>query len=55
MKVRIGAFLLVASLAAAGTAAWAEDVKSGPQERIGGPFDIKAITGASAGKEFCYV
>jgi hypothetical protein len=54
MNVRLGAILLVASLAAAGTG-FAEDVKSGPQDRIGGPFDIKAITGASAGKEFCYV
>jgi hypothetical protein len=33
----------------------ADDVKSGPKEKIGGPFDVKAITGEKAGKELCYV
>ena len=32
-----------------------EDVKSGPEKKTGGPFDVKAVTGASQGKTFCYV
>ena len=33
----------------------ADDVKSGPDKKIGGPFDVKAITGASKGRTLCYV
>lgn len=33
----------------------ADDVKSGPKEKIGGAFDVKAITGEKAGKTLCYV
>jgi hypothetical protein len=33
----------------------ADDVKSGPDKKIGGPFDIKAVTGDGKGKTFCYV
>ena len=33
----------------------ADDLKSGPEKKIGGPFDVKAVTGGSAGKTFCYV
>ena len=34
---------------------YADDVKSGPKEKIGGAFNVKAITGEKAGKELCYV
>jgi hypothetical protein len=37
------------------SAARAEDLKSGPDGKIAGPFDVKAITGAKAGDTFCYV
>lgn len=37
------------------SAARAEDLKSGPEKKIGGPFDVKAITGDSKGKTFCYI
>ena len=55
MKLRCGALLLVAGLTAVGTMAWADDLKSGPQDKIGGPFQVKAITGDNAKKELCYV
>ncbi len=31
-----------------------EDVKSGSTKKVGGPFDVKAITGEKAGKSLCY-
>ena len=33
----------------------ADDVKSGPEKKIGGAFNVKAITGEKAGDTFCYV
>ena len=34
----------------------AEDpIKSGPDKKIAGPFDVKAITGDNKGKTLCYV
>jgi hypothetical protein len=33
----------------------AEDLKSGPDGKIGGAFQVKAITGEKAGKTLCYV
>ena len=33
----------------------AEDLKSGPGEKIAGPFDVKAITGEKKGDTLCYV
>jgi hypothetical protein len=33
----------------------AEEVKSGPSDKIGGAFYVKAITGAKQGKTLCYV
>jgi hypothetical protein len=36
-------------------AARADELKSGPDKEIGGPFDVKAFTGASKGKTFCYI
>jgi hypothetical protein len=32
----------------------ADDLKSGPEEKVGGPFDVKAITGDQQGKTLCY-
>jgi len=36
-------------------AARSDELKSGPEKKTGGAFTIKAVTGASAGKSFCYV
>lgn len=47
----VGLAAIIVSL----SAARAEDVKSGPEKKIGGPFQVKAITGDSKGKTFCYV
>ena len=47
----LGLAAILLSLSAAG----ADELKSGPEKKIGGPFDVKAITGASKGKTFCYV
>jgi hypothetical protein len=48
------ALVLVAGLAF--SSAWAEDeIKSGPDKRIAGPFDVKAITGDQKGNTLCYV
>ena len=47
----IGLAAIVLSL----SAVRADDLKSGPEKKIGGAFDVKAVTGASAGKTFCYV
>jgi hypothetical protein len=46
---------LVAVVAISFSVASADDVKSGPKEKIGGAFNVKAITGEKAGKELCYV
>jgi len=45
--------LLVAGLTL--STANADDIKSGPTTRIGGAFDVKAITGDNKGKQLCYV
>ena len=45
--------LLVAGLVV--TTARADDLKSGPDKKIAGPFDVKAITGDNKGKQLCYV
>jgi len=47
------AFTLALGLPLAG--ARADDVKSGPDLKIGGPFQVKAITGENQGKQLCYV
>jgi hypothetical protein len=36
-------------------AARADDVKSGPSDKIGGAFQVKAFTGDNQGKQLCYV
>ena len=55
MRVCGTGLLLVAGLVL--STARADDIKSGPDagKRIGGPFDVKAITGASKGRTLCYV
>jgi hypothetical protein len=53
MKV-LGAAALTA-IALSLSAAGADEIKSGPEKKIGGAFDVKAITGESKGKTFCYV
>jgi hypothetical protein len=59
MSVRMGVTLLVAGLAVAWTTVRADDVKSGPGDRIGGAFNVKAITGehrkGDKKEELCYV
>jgi len=55
MNLRLGAVLLGTVFAAAWTCALAEDIKSGLEDRTGGPFDVKAITGDNKGKTLCYV
>jgi hypothetical protein len=47
----IGLAAIVLSLSAVG----ADELKSGPEKKIGGPFDVKAITGDNKGKTLCYV
>ena len=37
------------------TVVTADEIKSGPKEKIGGPFDVKAITGEWKGDTLCYV
>ena len=46
---------LVLALGLSLTAARADDVKSGPDKKIGGAFQVKAITGEKQGKTLCYV
>lgn len=56
MRVRFGTtILMVAGLALALTATRAADVKSGPEEKTGGAFQVKAVTGENKGKTLCYV
>lgn len=56
MRTRIAdCVALVAALAVVLTSIQAEDVKSGPDKKIAGAFNVKAITGAKAGDTFCYV
>ena len=54
MRVVYGAsFALVLGLSL--TAVQADDIKSGPDKKIGGPFQVKAITGDNKGTQLCYV
>ena len=48
-------FAMAAVVGLSFSAVRAEDLKSGPGDKIGGAFDVKAITGAKAGKTLCYV
>jgi len=53
--MRTVSFACVAALALAATTAHGDELKSGPEKKIGGSFTVKAITGANKGKELCYV
>lgn len=56
MKIRLAASLVLAACVGfAITAIRADDVKSGNTDRIGGAFNVKAITGELKGKTLCYV
>src|SRR4051812_3652423 len=57
MKIRLaGALVLVAGLLVAhGTVLGGGQIKSGPDKKISGPFDVKAITGDRKGDTLCYV
>jgi len=56
MKVRLlGSLALIAGLALVYTAGIAGELKSGPEKRFGGSFNVKAITGEQKGKTLCYV
>ena len=46
---------LAAVVGLALTGARADDVKSGPDKKIGGAFNVKAFTGEKAGETLCYV
>lgn len=50
------ALCAVAALAVAlvVTPTQADDIKSGPGDKIGGPFQVKAITGEKKGESLCY-
>ena len=48
----IGVTAIILSLS---TAAWADELKSGPEKKIGGPFQVKAFSGENKGKTLCYI
>jgi len=56
MKVKLaGVALAVGCLALMHAAIGAGEIKSGPDKKTGGAFQVKAITGGQAGKQLCYV
>src|SRR6478735_1450588 len=55
MKSLMCSLAAVAALGVALTTLQAEDLKSGPDKKIAGAFNVKAITGEMQGKELCYV
>jgi hypothetical protein len=54
MRVSCGTALAVA-LGLSLAAARADELKSGPDKKNGGPFQVKAITGENKGTQLCYV
>jgi len=54
MRLSGGAAFAVA-LGLSLAAARADDLKSGPDKKTGGPFQVKAITGDNKGTQLCYV
>lgn len=52
--IRFLGLALVLVLGFGTSVAVGEDVKSGPTKKVGGPFDVKAITGDKAGTSLCY-
>lgn len=56
MKLRAaGILVLVGCAALAGAVVGGDDIKSGPDKKYGGAFDVKSFTGANKGKTLCYV
>jgi len=58
MKIRFAAALEVVAcvaLVVSSVQGQGGAIKSGPDKKIAGPFDVKAITGEVAGKQLCYV
>lgn len=55
MKVRLAVLFVLAVSVAVVCSVDAGGVKSGPDKKIGGAFDVKAITGELQGKTLCYV
>jgi hypothetical protein len=55
MKTRLAGLLVVVAALALAQTLVAGDVKSGPEKKTKGPFDVKAITGDMQGKTLCYV
>ena len=54
--MRVFSTLAIGAVLSLGLSFAAADVlKSGPDKKIAGPFDVKAITGEKAGKTLCYV
>jgi hypothetical protein len=54
MRVLWGVGLALAA-ALPQSAAGADELKSGPEKKIGGPFHVKAVTGDNAGKSLGYI
>jgi hypothetical protein len=54
MRVAFGVGLALATLALP-VASGADEIKSGPDKRIGGAFDVKVVTGENKGRTMCYV
>ena len=53
--MRVFRILTVVALALGVSAVRADDLKSGPGDKIGGAFQVKAITGEKKGDTLCYV
>ena len=53
--MRVSGMALAAVIGLSMTGVRADDIKSGPEKKIGGPFQVKAITGDNMGKQLCYV
>lgn len=53
--MRVSQLCGLAAVALSLSAVRADELKSGPEKKIAGAFTVKAITGGSAGKSFCYV
>jgi len=47
--------LTALALALLATPARADELKSGPEKKIGGSFQVAAVTGGNKGKTLCYV
>ena len=54
MRLSAGSALALV-LGVAWLGATAEELKSGPEKKIAGAFNVKAFSGANTGKSLCYV